>query len=95
MTTNIKRYMTVCILAGVMCLVALPALSDDSVGVMTKETLKNKLGSDGLTVLDVRSGRDWNSSEFIIQGAQRTAPGDFDQWSDDFAKNATLVLYCA
>ncbi len=48
-----------------------------------------------VTVLDARRGRDWSSSEFIIKGAHRTAPGKFSNWKADFSKDQKLVLYCA
>ena len=62
---------------------------------MTKEDLKTKLGNNDVIVLDVRRGKDWTASEFKIQGAVRTDPSDFNAWKDQFAKDKTLVLYCA
>ncbi len=93
--TNIKRYIAVFILAGAVSIVAAPAFSAGTYGVMSKEELKGLLDSDRLTILDVRTGRDWNSSEFKIQGAQRAASDDFEQWSASYAKDKILVLYCA
>ena len=62
---------------------------------MGKDELKAQMGSDKIVILDVRSGRDWSSSEFKIKGAIR-APGDkLAQWSANYAKDQTLVLYCA
>lgn len=65
------------------------------VGVMDKDTLKAQLGAEDLVILDVRTGKDWSSSEFKIKGAIRTPPGEFDQWSATYPKDKTLVLYCA
>lgn len=64
-------------------------------GLMTKEELQKILTNADTYVLDVRTGRDWNSSEFKIQGAHRTNPSEFDTWSSKFPKSGTLVLYCA
>ena len=64
-------------------------------GLMTKEELQKILTNADTYVLDVRTGRDWKSSEFKIQGAHRTNPSDFDAWSSKFPKSGTLVLYCA
>ena len=65
-----------------------------SVAKMDKNELKALLGSDNLVVLDVRVGRDWNSSEFKIKDAVRMAPSDIDQ-VNKYKKNTKLVLYCA
>lgn len=73
---------------------ALPALAADA-PTMSKEELKSRLGSPDLTILDVRSGRDWSSSEFKIQGAIR-APGEqLAVWSKHYPKDKPLILYCA
>lgn len=66
-----------------------------AVGMMSVDQLKGMLGSDNLIVLDVRSGKDWNSSEFKIQGAIRANPGEFSTWGDSHPKDKKIVLYCA
>ena len=71
----------------------LPAAAN--VSLMSKEELKAKLGSSDVTILDVRSGGDWKSSEFKIKGAVRSNPNEFDKWVERYPKNKTLVLYCA
>ncbi len=63
------------------------------VPLLNKDELKAKLGS--VVVLDVRSGRDWSSSEFKIQGAIRAPGAEIKKWSADYAKDTALVLYCA
>lgn len=68
---------------------------DASDGIITKEELRNELENPDLVVLDVRTGRDWKSSEFKIKGAVRANPGDFDQWIAQHAKNKKFVTYCA
>ena len=93
--TNIKPYVVILILAGIMGLMATTPAFSAEVATMSKEELKTLLGSDTLTILDVRRGRDWSSSEFKIQGAQRADAGDFEQWSANLSKDKTLVLYCA
>lgn len=62
---------------------------------MTVDELKAALGNDNVIVLDVRSGRDWKSSEFKIQGAKRAEPGKINTWAGTYPKDKTLVLYCA
>lgn len=66
-----------------------------AVGLMSVDQLKGMLGSDNLIVLDVRSGRDWNSSEFKIKGAIRADPAEFSTWGNSHPKNKKIVLYCA
>lgn len=83
------------ILSGIIGLTATPAFSAGDVATMSIDELKSQLGNDQFIVLDVRTGRDWSSSEFKIQGARRTVPRDFDQWSADLPKDKTVVLYCA
>ena len=60
-----------------------------------KDGLKGMLGSDDLIVIDVRAGRDWSSSEFMIQGASREKPSDVGKWAGNYDKGKTVVLYCA
>lgn len=67
----------------------------ETIPLMTKEKLKTLLGDDDMTILDVRAGRDWMSSEFKITGAQRVEPSANNQWADQFNKDKTYVFYCA
>ncbi len=62
---------------------------------MTKEELKGVLDDPKVVVLDLRAGRDWKSSEFKIKGAEHASPKEFGQWSQKYAKDKKLVLYCA
>jgi len=65
-----------------------------SVPTMDKDELKSLLGSDNLVVLDVRTGRDWGSSEFKIKDSVRMADADLSI-VEKYPKDTTLVLYCA
>ncbi len=72
--------------------------SNSSAGVMkmSKEELKSLMEKDqNISIIDVRRGKDWTSSEFKIQGAKRVDPSNFSSWSTEFPKDNTLVLYCA
>ena len=66
-----------------------------SVSDITKETLKNWMDKGTVTILDVRQGRDWGSSEFKIKDAHRADPGQYTAWKDKYPKDQKLVLYCA
>ncbi len=72
----------------------LPAFAADA-PLISKDELKAKIGTTGISILDVRSGRDWSSSEFKIKGAIRASGKDYDKWSKDYSRDQTLVLYCA
>jgi rhodanese-related sulfurtransferase len=81
-------------LVSIICFTALPALAGD-VKLMTATELKNMLGSKELVILDVRSGRDWSTSELKITGAIRANGDDFDSWANSYPKEKKIVLYCA
>jgi hypothetical protein len=62
---------------------------------MTKEDLKEKLGSPDIVIIDVRVGGSWTSSEVKIKNAVREDPQNADTWMNKYAKDKTLILYCA
>ena len=61
---------------------------------MSTDELRGKLGQEGLVVVDVRTNRDWKSSESKIKGAERPE-ADIVKWAAQYDKETTLVLYCA
>ena len=67
----------------------------DTIPLMTKEALKSRLLDTDISILDVRSGKDWTSSEFKISGAIRVKPSTGNEWVDNFDKSRTYVIYCA
>ncbi len=69
-------------------------LSAGSVGIIDKDELKGMLGSEKLVILDVRTGRDWSTSEFMIQDAVRVDGKDLSV-AEKFPKDNTFVFYCA
>lgn len=62
---------------------------------MSKEDLNAKLDDPDVVILDVRTGSDWKASEFKIKGAIRVSSENVDSWASKYAKDKTLVLYCA
>jgi rhodanese-related sulfurtransferase len=82
------------LLSFLLVIAGLPALAGN-VPTISKEELKARLNSGTLVLLDVRSGRDWSSSEFKITGAIRAPGSEIAEWSKNYAKDQTLVLYCA
>lgn len=69
-------------------------LSAGSVRTIDKDELKGMLGSENLVIFDVRTGRDWSTSEFMIQDAVRVDGKDLS-FAEKFPKDSTFVLYCA
>jgi hypothetical protein len=62
---------------------------------MTKDELKTLLGNPDLVLLDVRAEKDWKGSDLKIEGAIREDPGQIKSWSEKYAKEKIIVLYCA
>jgi rhodanese-related sulfurtransferase len=62
---------------------------------ITHEELKAKLGDPDLIIVDVRRAGHWEASDRKIAGAVREDPKDVEGWAGKYAKDKTLVLYCA
>ena len=65
------------------------------VSLITKEEFRKIMSNEDVVILDVRTGRDWSSSEFKIQGAVRVDPKAVAQWQENYSKDKKFVLYCA
>jgi hypothetical protein len=74
---------------------ALCATAASDVPRMSTEELNSRLGQTGLAIVDVRTEHDWNNSDKMIAGAMRGNPDDIGSLLSRFAKDQTLVLYCA
>ena len=61
---------------------------------ITKEELKPLLGNPDVIVIDVRTGDDYKSSPYKIQGAVRENPIDVPRWYKKYPMEKTIVLYC-
>jgi hypothetical protein len=88
------RILTVSSLFIMVIAMAAVAAAED-VPRMSKEELKGMMDNPDLIIVDIRSGRDWSSSESKITGAVREEPRKADAWADKYEKDNTLVLYCA
>lgn len=62
---------------------------------ITADELRGMLGKPGVVVLDVRTDKDWSSSNAKIQGAVRVEPMKAASWALLYPKEKTYVLYCA
>jgi rhodanese-related sulfurtransferase len=62
---------------------------------ISKEELKDRLNDPSLIILDVRISKDWKKSGKKIKGAIQKDPNKFAEWSSQYPKTKTIVLYCA
>ncbi len=84
----------VVLLIAALCFSLSPVFAG-TVGMMEIQELKPLLGSENVVILDVRTGRDWSTSEFKIPGAIRASSSEFETWGNQFPKDKKIVLYCA
>ena len=71
---------------------SLSALSGNAPRI-TKEELKSMLGDEKLVIVDVRIGKDWNSSKYKIKGAVQADPSKVESWAGSYGKDKTFVVY--
>ena len=95
MSKNLKLKTYLIILPLLILLTGISMSAAVDVPTITKEELKAQLDSSDVIILDVRTGKDWKSSEFKIKGAMRANPNEFDSWAATYPKDKTLILYCA
>jgi len=95
MGKKVKYTTSLIILPFLILLTVISMSAAVDVPTITKEELKAQLDSSDVIILDVRTGKDWKSSEFKIKGAMRANPNEFDSWAATYPKDKTLILYCA
>lgn len=66
---------------------------DEKAPRMTKEQLKQKLGSPDLVVVDIRLEEQWKFSNRKIPGAVHENPAVPSAWMDKYSRDKTLVFY--
>ena len=71
------------------------ARAQDPVQLISKEELKAMLGAPDLVVIDVRGLKAGSGREPMITGAVREDPAAPEKWAGKYAKEKTLVIYCA
>lgn len=79
---------------GILLLFSMPSIAG-AASLITKEELKPMLDDPDLVILDVRTGRDWKSSEFKIRGAVRANSKDVKTFGEKYGKDKKYVIYCA
>ncbi len=90
-----RKVLLVLLLLPLFLLSAGEAFSYQTVQKITVDQLNAMLDNPDVAVIDVRTGIDWNSSEWKIRGAVREDPFDTDTWAARYPKDKTLVVYCA
>jgi len=60
---------------------------------ITKEELKSMLGNADLIIVDLRRSKDWNASEYKINGAVQADPIKVESWASSYGKDKTFVIY--
>lgn len=61
---------------------------------MSKEELKANLDNKDVVIIDVRTPKDYDKSDYKIKGAVRENPMDVTFWFN-YPKDKKMVLYCA
>jgi len=64
------------------------------VPMLSVQELKARLGSPGLTLIDVRYPEHWEKSRIKIPGAIREEAEEVASWSKKYPKTADILLYC-
>lgn len=95
-----KKHSMVKVLAGLaLCLfcagIWTAAASAADIERISKEHLKELLGSPDLLILDVRPAKEWKASRLKIKGAVWEDFEEVDRWAPNYPKDAMIVLYCA
>jgi predicted sulfurtransferase len=62
---------------------------------ISKDGLKSQMGDPNVVIIDVRAEGDWKPSAKKIKGAVRENPSNVEAWMDEYAKDKTIILYCA
>ena len=91
---RLNRFLPVMLITLLFCCIAKLAFGQD-VTMIGKDNLRELLGQDKVVVVDVRTGRDWKTSEFKIKGAVRSPNSKIVRWAAPYAKDTVFVLYCA
>ena len=89
-----RRFLAMALALSVGLLLSFPAMAAKDAPLISKEELKGELGKPGLTIIDVRSPKDWTESDKKITGAVRENPEASGDWSKKYAKDEDIVLYC-
>jgi predicted sulfurtransferase len=62
---------------------------------ITKEQLREMLGKPDVVVIDARPMEQWKYTDQVIPGTTHEDPASVPDWAQKYAKNKTMVIYCA
>ena len=68
-------------------------MTNNQVERISQEAVKAVLGEPKVTIIDLRSDKDWNASEEKIIGAVHESPGDVDSWMTKYPKDQKIFIY--
>jgi hypothetical protein len=71
------------------------SLSISNAPKVTKEQIKDLVGTRGFFLLDVRPNEQWNATQVKLPGAVHEDPEDVKDWVYKYQKDAKIVTYCA
>jgi hypothetical protein len=89
-----KRAAPAMLLALLALVLASAAAAAEPVRI-TKEELKRRMGTPGMSIVDVRVGEGGLQSGRKIMGAVREDPFAVNDWAGRYPKNRPIVLYCS
>ena len=90
-----KDSVSIAVVVAVVLLAPFATVYAKDVSLITKEELRKIMSNEDVVIFDVRTGRDWSSSEFKIQSAVRVDPRAVAQWQENYSKDNKFVIYCA
>jgi hypothetical protein len=67
---------------------------DEDIRRMSKEEVRDLIGSPDATIIDVRYEKNWKKSDQKIAGAVRQHPNELGSWAGTYQKDRLIVLYC-
>ncbi len=67
----------------------------EEITFISTDQLKEEITRPDVIVIDVRTNRDWDSSQWKIKGAQRQSADETKEWMGKYSKDKKIVLYCA
>lgn len=68
--------------------------AEEDIRRISKEDVKELIGTPGVTIIDVRYQNTWKKSDTKIAGAVREHPNEIGSWVAKYDKNSTIILYC-
>lgn len=70
-------------------------VEEDGVPRISIQELKDIMGKEDLILLDTRPLNQWSASPEKIPGAVHHSSFQVSEWSEQYNKEATIVVYCA